>query len=191
LRLEIPTPRNLIFSMVLGVYLALWLIGALAVAPVFYAALFVFSGSFPAILFPLALNLLWAGLYLLIWALVAYVWVRATFGVERVRVTPHSLEVTTKRLWLERTEKFDAEQIGLLRLVPVTVPRWVGVLLGGQPSLAFDAGAQTVRFGRGLDEAEARLTFERILEKFPAYRSSVAVGGDLLKARLRDAEQSA
>ena len=41
----------------------------------------------------------------------------------------------------------------------------------GAPSLAFDYGAKTIRFGRGIDEAEATQLLERIIAKFPQYQT--------------------
>ena len=40
--------------------------------------------------------------------------------------------------------------------------------------LAFDYGAQTFRFGAGVDDAEARRILEKITARFPQYRTRAA-----------------
>jgi hypothetical protein len=172
LTLEIPTPRSPVWSVVLGVFLALWLGSRLFFVPVLVQGLGLFTsglggflllfGNFPNLAFFVAL-----------WLLAAYIWARMTFGTETLHVTAHTLEVRTRRLWFERAVKHDAGQVRRLRVLPVNVPTWLNVLIGGVPTLAFDYGSRTVRFGRGLDEAEAAQVLEQIAQKFPQYRSSL------------------
>jgi hypothetical protein len=109
-------------------------------------------------------------------AFAAYIWLRMLFGVEIVQVLGDSIAVGQRVLWFEQGRNHSSEHIAHLRTLQIIEPAWYeqSSFYGtGSPSLAFDYGARTVRFGRGIDEAEARQILERIVSKFPQYQTVI------------------
>jgi hypothetical protein len=103
---------------------------------------------------------------------VLYTWLRLMFGVEVTEFTPHSIAVGEKILTIDRGRSYDAQSISRLRTVNVPAPSIFdnsALWSGGVPSLGFDYGARTIRFGKGIDEAEAHGILERVVQKFPQY----------------------
>ena len=90
-----------------------------------------------------------------------FTWLWMLRGREVVVLRPHSL--TTKRdVWgLGRPKEYDLLHVKNLRVAPISWNPydWGGATqfwgVGGGP-IAFDYGSRTVRFGSGVDEAEAR-----------------------------------
>ena len=99
-------------------------------------------------------------------------WVRLAFGVEVSEFTSHSVSVGEKILLVDRGHSYDGCSISRLRTMGVPAPSIfdnASVWNGGAPSLGFDYGARTIRFGKGVDEAEAHGILERVVQKFPQY----------------------
>jgi hypothetical protein len=99
-------------------------------------------------------------------------WVRLAVGVEVSEFTSRSIAVGEKILMLDRGRSYDQLSISRLRTIHVPVPSVfdnASAWNGGAPSLGFDYGARTIRFGKGIDEAEAHAILERVVEKFPQY----------------------
>ncbi len=102
-------------------------------------------------------------------ALLSLAWMLA--GEERVRVRDGVLSIKADLLGFGRTRSYDLAQVGRLR---VTGPRdarsrrWDLPVPGasGDGIIAFDYGAKTVRFGAGIDEAEARAIVEHLSGRF-------------------------
>ena len=98
------------------------------------------------------------------------------FGVEVVKVDSTGIKTRRQALGLGRTREYDGDHIRRLRAAPIVYAttyqsnftwEYLG-LAGGQ--IAFDYGAKTIRFGGGLDEAEARMIVETILQRFHRYQ---------------------
>ena len=80
----------------------------------------------------------------------------------------------TELKFIFKTER-EYTRVHISRLRSLQIPE-SDQSISAAPSLAFDYGAKTIRFGRGIDEAEATQILERVIAKFPQYRSSSAVG---------------
>ncbi|MBC8140433.1 MAG: hypothetical protein H7Y38_03215 [Armatimonadetes bacterium] len=95
------------------------------------------------------------------WILFSWLWI--TFGQEEVRVYGDELVLERRVFGLRWTRVFDRAAVSFLRVTPTPPPAWWE---GGNAQhnihpfqnrgcLAFDYGSGTVRFGSGIDEAEA------------------------------------
>ena len=95
------------------------------------------------------------------------------FGVETVRVSRNSVLITARILFFETKREYTYLHTSRLRNLQISEGSYSS---GSTPSLAFDYGSRTIRFGRGIDEAEAAQILERVVTKFPQYRSNSAIG---------------
>jgi hypothetical protein len=103
-------------------------------------------------------------------ALLTILWQLA--GREIVSVTGMMLQVRRDVFGIGYNRRYDVSQVRFLRLAPVpynprdlrsATAQWG---LSGGP-IAFDYGSRTVRVGAGLDEAEARVVLEKLVERAP------------------------
>ena len=103
-----------------------------------------------------------AALLLLMWTL---------FGIEKVLVTPGTFDIRREVFGLGFSREYDLSHARGLRVTsdsfsmfdPRMALRFWG--FGGGP-IAFDYGSSTVRFGSGMEEAEASRVVARILTRF-------------------------
>jgi hypothetical protein len=90
-----------------------------------------------------------------------YVWLWTLAGREVLVLRPDSLVMKRDLRGLGRLKEYDLLHVKNLRVSPVpwNLYSWSGGMqfwgVGGGP-VAFDYGSRTIRFGSGLDEAEAR-----------------------------------
>jgi hypothetical protein len=104
-------------------------------------------------------------LYVVLWSL---------FGREIIRAGADTLSIQ-RRLFLDRQPKdYEVLSVKLIRITPIPyepfyILRWLG--FAGGP-IAFDYGAETVRFGAGLQEAEANQILDLLLKKVPQLRNT-------------------
>ena len=92
-----------------------------------------------------------------IFLVIIFFW-RFTFK-EIIQVSNQGIVVEQQSRILNRSMRYLAEHVKDLRASTSF----------DNKQLAFDYGARTIRFGRGLDEAEAKQIIAVIQEKFPAY----------------------
>ena len=107
--------------------------------------------------------------FLLPWGVIVpimfYMWLRQVAGRELVTLALGSLKIQRRVLGTGLTREYDAGRITNLRVAP-PVPTWHqpkrnwGAFDHGM--IAFEYGAKTVRFGAGVDEAEAAVIVEEI-----------------------------
>ena len=99
-------------------------------------------------------------------------------GREVIEVSNLSIKIQRQELGLGRPNEYWAEHIKDLRIVPGmyfpfsflkgrAASFWVPV----EGPIVFDYGARTVRFGLGVDEAEAKQILAAIQLRFPRYQS--------------------
>jgi hypothetical protein len=116
------------------------------------------------------------GMILIIaYAIVILLWL--LFGVEVIRVDSASIKIRRQIFGLGRTREYNGDHIRRLRAAPIVYAttgyrnsftwEYLG-LSGGQ--IAFDYGAKTVRFGGGIDEAEACMIVDTIVQRFHRYQ---------------------
>ena len=116
------------------------------------------------------------------WALATVAWLVA--GRERVRVEQGTLTLEQVVGGVGRRRSYELRQVTGLRTLPQTSQElMVGNMtpfgFGRTGGLAFDYGTSTVRWGAGLDEAEARVIVERLGERGVS-RADRAVGAGAL-----------
>jgi hypothetical protein len=102
------------------------------------------------------------------WVLAIVTWLVA--GRERVRVEQGTLTLEHAIGFVGRRRSYDLRQVSGLRTLPQTSQELMaGNMMpfgfGRAGALAFDYGTSTVRWGAGLDEAEARVIVERLGER--------------------------
>jgi len=176
------------FTITMTVFgLVTWLIGEIMIigfgAMILFGTLLGWGGEagmaegFAALIFAVAVigtvSLMWlfgglASIVLLLWQFT---------GVERIEVDAQTITVRRLILNLGRPKVYRAEHIKELRTVanPFSSSWWLwssrmyywGWAWG---MIAFDYGARTIRFGGGVDEAEAKDIVKAIQERFPKYR---------------------
>jgi hypothetical protein len=170
LEIVIPARRHLLALLFLGVWLVGWLVGEMTVISQ------VFSGRAAG---PEVILLLW----LIFWtsggALAASVWLWMLVGKERVLVGASTLHVKRDVLGLGWTRSCELYKVRNLRVAPQPGgPRDMGVALrlsglaGGM--IAFEYGRKTIRFGAGLDEAEAHMIVGRMKQRYAFAETSSA-----------------
>lgn len=146
------------------------------------------SPAFAIIFFALFL-VLFAGTF---WSSSVYAWLWHVRGKEIVQVDATAITLTRRVLGLERPRRYLASHVRDLRAVPrggMAGDPSMWQAFGIDPcTLAFDYGARTVRFGVGLDEAEARQIVAAVGARFAGYTDSV--GANLVFAPQRQASRS-
>ena len=151
LEISIPAKRNIFLMLFLAAWLVGWCFGEVSATRELLAG----RGNAPDLFLCVWLVGWTIGgafcLYALLWTL---------RGREVIVLRPDSL-VTKRDLWgIGRPREYDILHVSDLRVAPMTwnPHYWSGALylwgVGGGP-IAFDYGSRTVRFGSGVDEAEA------------------------------------
>jgi hypothetical protein len=99
-------------------------------------------------------------------AAVVYAWLRNAIGREVVGLRPGALVIRRDVAGLGFNREYSLADVRNLRVSvpPSDAGRWSSpIRLGREPGvIAFDHGARTVRFGEGLDEAEASLVLAEL-----------------------------
>ena len=103
-------------------------------------------------------------------ALAVYGWIWNAFGREVVELDGRALTLRWEPIGLPPRKQYDLLHVRNLRIVPFDESLWSrGNSFGWTRAgpLAFDYGAKTIRFGAGIDEAEARMVLDSIRVRFP------------------------
>ena len=126
---------------------------------------------------------LFLSVWLIMWTLgggvAIYAWLRMLAGTELVLLGRGVLTIKEELFGVGRSNEYDLAHVKHLRIEPLSLfPADMGAALrfwgiGGGP-IAFDYGSKTLRFGAGLDDAEARDVVRELRERhsFPELRSS-------------------
>jgi hypothetical protein len=156
--LAIPVRRNWVVLVVVPVWLTLWISGIAG------AAGQVISGRArggEAGFFEV-----WLVAAVLGGGVVVYTWLWNAIGREVVGLRPGVLVVRRDVSGLGFSREYGLADVRNLRVSvpPSDAGRWCSpIRFGREPGvIAFDHGARTVRFGEGLDEAEASLVLEEL-----------------------------
>jgi hypothetical protein len=163
MRLRIPARR----SWFVGLFLAAWLCGWLAGEVTALRGFFVPG---PSARPPAGASLLvWVAAWTVGGAFVVYTWIWNAFGYEVIELDGCALILRREPIGLPPAKRYDVLQVRNLRVVPFDSSLWSRNSSGGMRGgpLAFDYGAKTVRFGAGIDEAEARMILDSIRTRFP------------------------
>lgn len=185
LRISIPSRKSTFYLIFMGFWLVSWAAGEIMVGGMVIAGLVGFLSGAPVLSSFDVPSLAGGGLFVLVWlviwtvvggaALFAFLW--QLIGKEIVTVSYAGIAIQRAVFRFGRKKEYLAAHIQELRVAPLSmVPGMFGWnrtgyfwgLTGGL--LAFDYGAQTFRFGAGVDEAEAKRILEKISARFPQYR---------------------
>jgi hypothetical protein len=165
LTFTIPSKRNVFLLAFLGFWLCGWAFGEI-MAPL---GMFTAAKKDPG-----------ASLFMLVWlcgwtiggGFAIYIWLWMLRGREIVSISPTTLAVKRDIFGAGRTKNYDITKASRLRFAPATYNPfdWHRSFafwgLGGGV-IAFDYGYSTIRFGAGLDDAEAEHILQRIRARFP------------------------
>lgn len=151
LSVTMPAPRQWFVTVFYPVWLCGWAFGL-------FAVLFRAPGDMPSLF-----RLVWLTGWLFGGLFVLLSWLWTTFGQEEVRVGGDDLVLERRVFGLRWTRGFDRAAVSFLRVTPNPPPAWWergNAQYNAHPfqnrgCLAFDYGSATVRFGSGIDEAEA------------------------------------
>ena len=171
LTIEIPGRKQWPVVIFMAVWLVFWWLAVVSVFPSMLANMSFYSGSNPMFI------VVWLLIFVIIGLFFLCVWAKMVFGVEISELSDTSISVGEKILLYERGQSFDSSSILRLQGLSVPEPSWFDqrhLWTGGGASLGFDYGSRTIRFGRGIDEAEAAQLLERIIAKFPQYQTVTA-----------------
>jgi len=95
------------------------------------------------------------------------------FGEEQLRIDEHFVSIRRSVFGQGKSKLYRASHIERWR-VDCQSPRFNQLGPREVTCLAFDYGADTIRFGVGIKEAEARSILRKIIEHFPAYKDKSA-----------------
>jgi hypothetical protein len=151
LRVTIPAPRNWFLVFFLPVWLAGWVVGEVAVG----GKLFTDPPSGGEGFF----LVVWLAFWSIGGVLFTFFWLWNLAGKEIVNLDQEALTIRYGLGIVGWPRHFDRREVRDLRLaqsVSMDFRSSFGWWLGGNGTVAFDYGARTYRFGRGIDEAEAK-----------------------------------
>jgi hypothetical protein len=158
-RLTLPKRRSLFPMLFLPVWLVGWAIGEITVLRQLLAG--------PHLGGPSLFMLVWVAGWTLGggWALATVAWLVA--GRERVRVEQGTLTLEQVVGPVGRHRSYDLRHVTGLRTLPQASHELIAGKMtpfgfGSTGGLAFDYGTSTIRWGAGLDEAEASVVVERL-----------------------------
>jgi hypothetical protein len=165
----IPAKRNIFLIAFLGFWLCGWAFGEIAASISIFTAK-KDSGTSLFILFWLCAWTVGGGFAM-------YTWVWMVRGREIISISPTTLAIKRDVFGAGRIKNYDMTKVRRLRFAPPTynpfdfqqsMAFWG---LGGG-AIAFDYGYSTIRFGSGLDDAEAEHILQRIRTRFPQAATS-------------------
>ncbi|HSH01407.1 MAG TPA: hypothetical protein VLL52_02740 [Anaerolineae bacterium] len=181
LTVTIPSQRNIFIIIILSIWLLFWSIGELVVGGMLIAGVI----SFIIDPDPIAAVMLLPGLFMIIWFIfwtigggfATYTLLWSIAGQEIITINDQTLTLRRALFRFGKPKEYTTDHIRDLRASAETLsPNNVmnparGLAFWGITggNIAFDYGAQTYRFGAGIDEAEAKQIVTTILDRYPQY----------------------
>jgi len=168
IELRIPARRQLLVVLFLGFWLVGWCLGEVMATTQLIAPTPVAHGDPP----PLEFLALWLCAWTVggVFALYSLLWLLS--GRERVTITGEALTVRREIFGLGLSKAYrlgavrDLRVVDIAPVLPFSFGR--GDLLGRSSGpIAFDYGAKTIRFGAGIDAAEAKQLVAKVLAAKP------------------------
>jgi len=145
LRISIPAPRNrseavvVLLTLIAWSYLGIRLLGAITAKGAWFAVVWL---------------TMWAGSL----AIASLSLIRNLFGEDEVAVADGEMRIRKHIFGVGRERTFPTAEIHNLRYIP----EWRSVHSRRLSAIAFDSGGKTIRFGKGLAEAEAQHWIEML-----------------------------
>ena len=177
--ITIPSRKNWFMILFLGFWLVGWAIGEISVIGILSAGIFrLISNGLPEIItsgigaFGGLFLVAWLGAWTVGGAFAIYAWLWQVKGFERISLSFEAFVVEKITPIWKRKKDYRLRDVASLRLSNSSSSMWTMSgsmefwgISGGR--IAFDYGAKTVRFGIGLDEAEAKFLIKDIEKKNP------------------------
>ena len=181
--ITIPSRKQLFLVLFVGVWLCMWAIGEFFVIRMLLGALLGGEASWEKDSGPFGVGILifilaWLVIWTAVGAFAMYAWLWNVAGRQVVCLGATGLQIENIVPIWRRGREYRLTDVQALRVSVEQVSPWSvegGIRfwgIGGGP-LAFDYGAKTVRFGAGLDEAEAKMIHAAIAERRPDICQSV------------------
>lgn len=181
LTIAVPSRKNWFMILFLGFWLIGWAVGEIAVPALFLPALLSppagehqLGSSGPGV-FLVVFLLAWLGGWTVGGVMAIRQWLWNLKGVEIVTLDGESLSIRRRSVGRGREKRYALAEVSALRVsVPAYDPSNPWGMQGATKwwsrsggIMAFDYGASTVRFGQGLEEAEAKKLLAEIAQRFP------------------------
>jgi hypothetical protein len=162
-----PSRRSVFLAIVVSVWLLFWLLPFAGIIPIESGGMTMTHAATPPPIFFIPWSI--GGLF----ALTLLAW--TTAGRERVTIDADTLAVRREAFGLGYTRRYAVASVRALRVVDnASSSTSFGGFGRGDPfglrtgSIAFDYGAKTIRFGSGVDPAEAKYILSRVAAAKPA-----------------------
>ena len=186
LNITIPSRKNYLTILFLGFWLIGWAVGEVIVSGILIAGIvdFLFNppeasgvavaGSSGVSLF----LLVWLGMWTVGGAFALHTFFWQLVGKEIIEVGTDSIKIKRAIFGMGRVKEYLSTHVKDLRIAPLAsnsnifgMPRTMNFWgMTNDGHIAFDYGAQTLRFCDGVDEAEAKQILKKIVSRFPQYR---------------------
>ena len=177
LTINIPSKRRWVLVVFLGVWLCGWAVGEVFMAGILLYGVFSGDGLWQEAENAVSIGLLifmlaWLGCWTVAGLFAMYAWLWNIAGRQVVTVGVDAIRIENAVPICRRGKEYRLADVESLRVSPEQLTTWTfreGMRfwgMGGGP-LAFDYGAKTVRFGAGLDEAEAKMILAVIASRCP------------------------
>ncbi len=186
LKIIIPSRKNILIIAFLFFWLFVWAIGEVTVGGIIFSSIVGLFSKVPEIMNNWLTNLPSGGIFLFVWfagwtvggAFAIYTFLWTLVGKEITEINSDGIKIQRSIFGLGRKREYLAGYIKDIRIAPTAFDsnifgrnRGNNIMRIPEGLLAFDYGAQTFRFGSGVDEAEAKQIFEKIRARFPQYVS--------------------
>ena len=171
IEIVMPSRRSVIATGFIGIWLAFWIFSIVGILPQMLIGLPHAKGTPP----PLAFLILWTVFWLAGGAFAFAIFAWSVAGRERVTIAADTFAIRREAFGIGLTRRYALASVRALRVVDDAA--WSTPFSGfgrSDPfglrsgSLAFDYGAKTIRFGSGVDAAEAKYILSRTLAAKPA-----------------------
>lgn len=165
LSIVMPARRSLVVTAVIGAWLVFWALSLLGRLPSSHL-----QGPRPPAAF------LVIGCIAAVFAVAALLW--TLVGQERVTIDTDTFAIRREVFGIGLARRYALSSVRALRVVDDAITNTTFGVGRGDPfglrsgSLAFDYGAKTIRFGSGVDPAEAKNILSRVIAAKPALASS-------------------
>jgi hypothetical protein len=175
--IRIPTRRNLFILVFLSLWLCGWAVGEVSAPIAFFASARKNPGTD-------AFLLIWLCGWTVGGAFAICVWLWQFKGCEIITVSPVGLGIRHEVIGFGLTRSYELSEIRDLRIAPPVFNPFdfrsrMSIWGIGGGTIAFDYGYKTFRFAAGVDEAEARIIFQKITDASPALRKKADINSTL------------
>lgn len=167
LEVIIPAKKNILLTLFLCAWLGGWAFGEIMVLKTMLPATAEVGAEFSAF------TICWLIGWTIGGAVVISIVVWNLVGKEIIELSSDTLKIEHRALKVRRSRKYALSDVKNLRIIALgggqSTFAWSRVdLWGFNGSLAFDYGMKTVKFARGIDEAEASHILELIKRRIPS-----------------------